>query len=376
MKLTYVVHANMPPNVWAHTVQIISMCKAFAENGVDTTLVVPRRNLPKEVDPFVYYGIPKIFSIVQVPCIDIYQTSTSVFVYWLRLISFYISARLYIWKNPSDIIYTRDLYATLFFPNAVVERHSFSQKAGMLNRLMFRLARKIVVLTSFIKERVVRLGIPSDKVHIAPDGVDLSMFSGVQKDIVIPKSVADACVVLGYIGTLKTMGMEKGVDDCIRSLMVLPEDYVLLVVGGESVDIDFYKKKAEECGVSTRVYFIGKVPHQNISAYIQMCAILLAPFPENEHYSFFMSPLKIFEYMASKKPIISTTLPSIQEVLKHEHNALLIPPSDPKALAQAIERLSADKVLAERISTQAYKDVVESYTWDKRAKKIIDFILS
>jgi len=156
----------------------------------------------------------------------------------------------------------------------------------------------------------------------------------------------------------------------------LDDTYKLLIVGGEADDLEYYKRMATHLGVVDKVVFVGKVPYAEVSRYSSLCDIFVAPYPENEHYSFFMSPLKIFEYMASKKPIISTTLPSIQEVLKHEHNALLIPPSDPKALAQAIERLSADKVLAERISTQAYKDVVESYTWDKRAKKIIDFILS
>ncbi len=83
------VNANMPPDDWAHTIQIINMCKAFAESGADVTLFVPKRKLPS-VDPFEFYGMERVFKIEYVPCIDIFLRSQNPVFYWLRLLSFYI----------------------------------------------------------------------------------------------------------------------------------------------------------------------------------------------------------------------------------------------------------------------------------------------
>jgi glycosyltransferase involved in cell wall biosynthesis len=147
-----------------------------------------------------------------------------------------------------------------------------------------------------------------------------------------------------------------------------------LVVGGEKDDIEFYKNMSNELGVSDRTIFIGQVPYSDISKYASKCDVFIAPFPENEHYSFYMSPLKIFEYMASKKPIIATDLPSLREVLNNGENALLTPPGDVKALAEALIKLKEHHDIGKKIANKAYKDVSEKYTWKIRAEKIISFL--
>ena len=200
----------------------------------------------------------------------------------------------------------------------------------MLDRLAFSMSGGIIVLTSFIKQRLENIGVPSGKILVAADAVDVDAFSHADQ---VPNATAD--FVVGHIGTLKTMGMEKGVADGLRALAELPNNFKLLIVGGEEADVEFYKKMADELGVSPRADFLGNVPHADIPQYAARCNALVAPFPENEHYSYFMSPLKIFEYMASQQPIVSTMLPSIQEVLTNGVNALLVPPSEPTAFGSS-----------------------------------------
>jgi glycosyltransferase involved in cell wall biosynthesis len=84
--------------------------------------------------------------------------------------------------------------------------------------------------------------------------------------------------------------------------------------------------------------------------------------------------MKLFEYMASKKPLIVTDLPSLREIVSDEINGLIVPPSDPEALARAIKRLSDDKLLARKLAENAYLEVLEKYTWQKRSQKIITFL--
>ena len=87
--------------------------------------------------------------------------------------------------------------------------------------------------------------------------------------------------------------------------------------------------------------------------------------------SAWMSPLKIFECMASAKPIISSDLPVLREVLTHEVNALLCDPEDIESWVAAIERLRDDHALRVRLSERAAHDFDANYAWSKRAEQIV-----
>ena len=97
------------------------------------------------------------------------------------------------------------------------------------------------------------------------------------------------------------------------------------------------------------------------------------PFHWTEHFAYYASPLKLFEYMASKTPIVATDLPSTGEILRDGENAVLVEPDDPKALAEGIERTLSDAELAARIGRQAREDV-RQYTWGERAANIMTFV--
>jgi glycosyltransferase involved in cell wall biosynthesis len=372
MKIAYIVNANIPDD-WAHSVQIMSMCKALSENGVEVVLIVPNRKILQNVDPFQYYGISKIFSIKKLYCFDTHPGSPTRMTYWIRFISFYFSARFYVWFHYFDFLYSRDLYSAIFFPSIILEQHSFPRKINFLHKIIFSSKRKAIVLTSFIKSRLVTAGLLEKNILVSPSGVNLKDFNSGQESVKI-EGITEGDFVFGYIGTLKTMGMEKGVSDGISALTFLDSSYKFLVVGGEKNDLEYYKQMAKELGVLNRTIFVGKVAYLDVPKYLSVCDIFIAPFPKNEHYSFFMSPLKFFEYMASKKPIISTTLPSIVEVLEDNENSILIPPNDPKSLSVAIVKLKNNPELGKRLADKAFILVSEKYTWKKRAENILNFI--
>ena len=86
-----------------------------------------------------------------------------------------------------------------------------------------------------------------------------------------------------------------------------------------------------------------------------------------------MSPLKIFEYMASAKAILCSDLPVLREVLEHERNALLLSPDQTAPWVAALRRLRADPAYAQALGMRAYEDFEMHYTWKQRAKRIIAF---
>jgi glycosyltransferase involved in cell wall biosynthesis len=101
--------------------------------------------------------------------------------------------------------------------------------------------------------------------------------------------------------------------------------------------------------------------------------VLVSYYPSGIELNDYRSPGKLFEYMASRTPIVAAGYASLREVLRNGQNALLIEPDRPELLAQAIRRLVDDPVLAARLAAQASSDDSE-YTWATRALKMTVFI--
>ncbi|PIZ49160.1 glycosyl transferase family 1, partial [Candidatus Woesebacteria bacterium CG_4_10_14_0_2_um_filter_39_14] len=118
--------------------------------------------------------------------------------------------------------------------------------------------------------------------------------------------------------------------------------------------------------------FISYQPHAKVIRYIKAMDALVIPFPNKPHYAFYASPLKLFEYMASGRPIIASDLPALREIL-NDKNALFFKPDDAPDLARAIKMLKSSQMLGYHLSQQALADV-QQYTWQKRAKNILNFI--
>ena len=84
-----------------------------------------------------------------------------------------------------------------------------------------------------------------------------------------------------------------------------------------------------------------------------------------------MSPLKVFGYMAAAKPIVCSDLPVLREVVEDGRNGLLVQAEDPDAWAAALRRLLEDKELRERLSATAFADFLARHTWRGRASQCL-----
>lgn len=381
MKIVYIAPIGLFDD-WAKVTQIMKMCEAFSVAGAEVELIVPDRNKnynninTKTANPYEHNNVSNIFKITSLPILDFAYGSPSPIFYWLRWLSFIVAVKKYLRTKKYDVLYTREQYHGLFFKDAYLEQHKSIRKITVFTKFVLKRFLGFIVLTSFAKSEITELGISSERILVSHDGVRLSDFSNQASKEESRKKfgINTGDVIFGYVGTLKTFNMEKGVSDAILSLNFLPENYKLYVVGGYPADIEFYKNFSLQNNLDKRVIFQGWVPQKSISEYISCCDVLVAPFPKNNHYEYYMSPLKIFEYMASKKPMVVTNLNSLREVLKDNETALFIEPNDPKGLATAIEKLVSDKVLSERIVHNAYKEVENKYTWNKRAENILNFI--
>ncbi len=172
---------------------------------------------------------------------------------------------------------------------------------------------------------------------------------------------------VGYIGNLYAgRGME-----IILRLAFLLKEVDFHVVGGTKKDLARFKGSHD----LPNVYFYGHVAHKEVYRYMNSCDVLLAGYQDKVSVwgggdtSKFMSPIKIFEYMSSKKAIIASDLPVLHEVL-NKKTAIFVPPDDIKGWKAAICALK-NSALRKELGEAAYNAFRANYTWDIRARNVI-----
>jgi len=204
-----------------------------------------------------------------------------------------------------------------------------------------------------------------------PDAADLDQYALCEKACKI-----DHILTIGYSGQLYH---GRGISLILRIAAVLPR-YKFVIIGGNDSDITFWKKKADSLQLEN-IVFEGFVPHGELRKKLMNIDIFLMPYQQRVaisgnrgNTSEFMSPLKMFEYMASGKPIIASDLPVLREILQHEENALLVECDDVDKWVAAITRLESDKHLCTEIARNARKAIEVKYNWKNRAEQVIDLI--
>ncbi|HIP89995.1 MAG TPA: glycosyltransferase [Candidatus Nanopusillus sp.] len=224
-----------------------------------------------------------------------------------------------------------------------------------------------IVINHGLKEELINRGFNRDRVHVLHDGVDLNKFNidlsreRAREILDLPRDK----IIVSYTGSLQNW---KGYETFLRSYKYLKNrDVIYLLVGGSKEQI---KKLRERY---SNIVFVPFVDHGKIPLYLKSSDILVIPNSSKYTISVkYTSPLKLFEYMASKRPIVASDLPSIREIVS-EDEVLFFKPEDEKDLADKIDLLIEDKDLQIKLSNNAFKKV-QNFTWEKRAKRILEIL--
>jgi len=185
--------------------------------------------------------------------------------------------------------------------------------------------------------------IPAERIRILPNGIPPMLREGpdVRSELGVPPEV-------GLIGAVGRLYPEKGYDDLIRAIALLKQNApgafrcVILGYGPEEKRLHAL---ISELGVVDEVRLVGF--REDIPAVIGELDVAVLS-SKNEG-----SPLAVMEYMAGAAPIVATAVGGVPELIEDSVHGLLVPPSDPGALAVAIRRLLADRALASRLGAAA-----------------------
>jgi glycosyltransferase involved in cell wall biosynthesis len=375
LKIIYISSSTIPSRA-ANSIHVMKMCQAFTKNGHEVVLLAPDRQYDIEFgiqDMYSHYGVEACFEIIKLPWFSIKGRG---YIYGLI-------AALKARKLKPDLIYCRNApgcyFSTMLGMNVIFESHFPVEDTGQLDNWLFKNIiiskhlRKLVVITHALKDHYLeKYPFLVGTILVAPDGAD-SVQEGTKPLELICK---EKKIQIGYVGHLyKGKGVEL-----VAHLAQSCSWAVFHVVGGMERDVEFWRQKTS----SENIFFHGYVPHSDVPRYLYFFDILLLPNQQKVYahgkveldIGKWTSPLKIFEYMASRRAIISSDLPVLKEVLTHEKNALLCTSDNVTEWVNALERLRDDKILRSRLADNAYLDFICNYTWHARAKKLIQEALS
>tara|TARA_B110000259_G_scaffold186087_1_gene236500 strand:+ start:11678 stop:12784 length:1107 start_codon:yes stop_codon:yes gene_type:complete len=367
MKISYLSTAEIPSRK-ANSVHIMKMCAAFAKNGHEVTLYAPSINNSDKsnIDIFNYYGVDETFCVKRV----FYPS----FVFGHYFYAFFVLINLLF--SRVDLIFSRNLlsltFASLLNINKILEIHQPIPITSRLQNRLFRILislkyfKRLVVITKPLKSIFLsKYDISEDKILVAPDGADIPS----DLNMILPSSLKR--IQVGYVGHLYS---GRGIE-LIIELSKICDWADFFIVGGNDSDI---KRIKTACKNIRNISVVGFLSPSKAEIFRLGMDVLLAPYQtkvglENSKITTeaWMSPLKIFEYMAATKSIICSDIPVLHEVLRHNENCLLCKPTDLKEWKEALESLNDNKLLRERLSKQAYSDLINKYTWQIRASEIL-----
>ncbi|RMG83595.1 MAG: glycosyltransferase, partial [Chloroflexi bacterium] len=166
----------------------------------------------------------------------------------------------------------------------------------------------------------------------------------------------------------------KGVDIVLAAAAQVDETTLALVGGPTETAMALREEWLEHGQPAERFLLVDQVPPEEIPLYLRAFDVCTMPLPWTEHFAYYASPLKLFEYMAAGGAIVASDLPSWEDVLQHEVNALLVPPSDIEAMRAALQRLHDEPALREQLGAAAQQCAFNHYTWEARARAILEHI--
>jgi len=360
--ILYIANIRLPTDN-AHGVQIMKTCEALADEGMQVTLIHPWRINRHKGNPFEVYHVKRNFRLITLPSLDTLMLGRIGF--WFQNITFALTVALYLALRRFDVVYSRDefplLVASYLAPACVWESHT-GRYNGLIKTLLRRI-KGLVVITKGLRELYAGHGFSAEKIVVAPDGVALEDFAHprskeeARKRLKLPP---DARVAL-YIGKLDGW---KGVETFCAASEYVPE-VLCAVIGGEPEDIRAFSAKYP------RVRFLGWRPYGELADNQAASDVLVLPNTARDEISVrYTSPLKLFTYMASGRPIVCSDLPSLREVLD-DTSAFWFKPDDAKDCARAISEAIARKEEA-TARARAACVLAEQYSWHSRARAILD----
>jgi glycosyltransferase involved in cell wall biosynthesis len=237
-------------------------------------------------------------------------------------------------------------------------------------------ADEVVTLGAAMKAEIVARGVPSDRVHVIPNAVDETFLDSGSEPIPIRRAMnwRSSDVIVGLISTFYP---HEGIDYLLRAIAILRErgHRVRLLLVGDGIERNALARLVEELDLGQITRFTGRVSHAEVRRYYATIDVFVVP-RTNDRVCHIVTPLKPIEAMAAAIPVVASAVGGLTEIIQDGVTGILVPPEDPRALAEALQLLLCDEALRARLGTAAREAVAGHRTWSANAEKYRSLYLS
>jgi glycosyltransferase involved in cell wall biosynthesis len=243
--------------------------------------------------------------------------------------------------------------------------------ARYIRKEVFSLASGLIAVSREMETQLQSEGIPCHKIHYVPNGVDCDLFNPDTTSLEIRRRYKlEKKVVVGYVGGFQQWHRLDFLINAASTLIdMVPNIHFILV--GDDKDRRV-QQMVQERALADRFTFSGGVPHSEVPLYLNAMDITILPSTLP-----YMSPMKIYEYMAMGKPVVAPDKNSIVETtVIPNHTGLIFEAEDASSMKYAIMTLAVNPELRQKMGEEARKSVLNKSTWYHQVSDLIEVFQS
>lgn len=224
-----------------------------------------------------------------------------------------------------------------------------------------------------MKKFYSKKGIPIKKIFVLEDAVNINNYNSIRVRKLRLREILNLPLNKKIILYSGSVYKDRGIKTILNAAKINKnENYFFVFIGGPKKYTRYWENYKKKNIKKENILFLGLVSYKMVPYYLKSADILLATYSFSCPTLNIMSPLKIFEYMASKVPFIATRIGRMTEICNNEE-CLFVNPEDPQDLIEKINLLLNDKDLQKELIENAFNKA-KNNTYIKRCKKIIRLI--
>ncbi len=367
-----------PPRIVGGIARVVNdLSKRLIKDGHDVTVVTYREgNAP-------YYEDDKGVKVYRV---DNYMIHPNNFIDWIMQMNFNMVAKaneIMAKEGNFDVIHAHDwlvAYAAKTLKNsydipivATIHATESGRNSGIhdetqryINDTEWMLtyeATEVIVNSNYMKRELqYQFGLPFEKINVVPNGINVNMFSGVERDYDFRRQyAADHEKIILFMGRLV---YEKGVQHLVSAMPKILAGYhdAKLVIAGKGGMTDELKAQVNTMGISNKVYFTGYMDAKQVCKMYKCADVSVFP---STYEPFGIVAL---EAMLSGTPVVVSDIGGLNEIVSHGENGMKSYAGNPNSIADSILALLYNPQLSANVVKNAKNMVKNEYNWAKIAQ--------
>ena len=245
--------------------------------------------------------------------------------------------------------------------------------ARLISRFLFKYSDRVIVVTKPLQKYVLNEGVPTEKINILLNGISLeNTIVDREKlgDLKSNISIEDDDFVILYMGYLYDFAGLKEIIDYYNADVKSGKLNIKFLIVGDGGIYNRLINHIKEINADW-VILTGKVPFFEVTEYIELADLCLMSFELND-VTKDITPVKVMEYMAMKKPVLSTSLPSVVREIGKNNGVIFA--QNQKELVEKIRDLTKEKEKLKNLGLKGYELIKKHYMWPdilKDLKKIM-----